>query len=170
LGQVLIGVLAVLWLLVLAPPLLRARAAHRHSGDLSDYCRSLSKLGRHQRRTATAFAAPTAAVALSPRARAARRRAALRRRRVFAWLGGSLGATFVLAALSSSRSMWLLCGVCLAALLSYTALVAHFQRRDTQPVMPLARPVRLSNVAYLRVPVAPADPTRQLALRRTVNS
>jgi hypothetical protein len=170
LGQVLIGVLAVLWLLVLAPPLLRARAAHRHSNDLSDYCRSLSKLGRHQRRSGAAFGTPSAAATVSPRVRAARRRAAERRRRVFTWLGGSLAATFVLAALSSSRPLWLLCGACLAALLSYTALVAHFQRRATQPIVPLGQVARLSNVAYLRVPAATANPSRQLALRRTANS
>ena len=162
-GQVLIGVLAVLWLAVLAPPLLRARATHRRSGDLSDYCMSLSKLGRHPRRATTAVPG-----VMPARARAAHRRAAQRRRRVFSWLGGAVGSTFVLAALSSSRPMWLLCGVCLAALLAYVALVAHFQRR---PTLPIAPSLPLTNVAYLRLPaVTSRVPARQLALRRTVNS
>jgi hypothetical protein len=159
LGHVLIGVLAVLWVVVLAPPLLRARAAHRHSGDLSDYCRSLSKLGRNQRRVAVA-----AMGVRPPHVRAARRRAAERRRRAFTWLGSTFAATFVLAALSSARPLWLLCGLSLAALLAYTALVAHFQR----VTRPLVGAVQLRNVAYL--PVPSRAPARQLALRRTVNS
>ena len=161
----LIGVLALLWLAVLTPPLLRARAHHRTSGDLTDYYTSLSRLGRHQRRgrpVVLAGGAPmTAARTASPRMRAAQRRATMRRRRVFTTLVSAVGATFVLGALSSSRIMWLLCGMCLAALLAYTALVAHFQRAAQMPVVPLA------TVSYLRVPTAPR---RELAYRRTVNS
>ncbi len=164
----LIGVLALLWLAVLAPPLLRARSTHRRNGDLSDYYTSLSKLGRHQRaRTdlnshALMGIAPAAAV--PARVRAARRRAAQRRRQVFTVLTGALGVTFVLAALSSSRPMWLACGVSLAALLAYTALVAHFQRIAAMPPLPLP------NVSYLPARVPARVPPRELVLRRTANS
>lgn len=167
-GSVLLILLAVLWAAAVLPPILRARSQHRSRDDLSEYCRSLSKLGGPNRR---------AGVAASPYARAARRRAAQRRRRTFAWLSGATAASFLFAIASGSRRAWLVSGFVFAALLAYTALVAHFQRGAVAG-RTLARPAHvppahLANVAYLpaRVParVAAGVPA-PIALRRSVGS
>jgi hypothetical protein len=164
LGSVLLILLAVLWAAAVAPPILRARSQHRSRDDLSEYCRSLSKLGGPMRRTG----APS-----SPYARAARRRAAQRRRRTFAWLAGATGASLLFALASGSRRAWLVSGFVFAALLAYTALVAHFQR-GAAIGRQLRRPAYVppapaANVAYLpaRVPQRVAAP---MALRRSVGS
>lgn len=162
-GSVLLILLAVLWAAAVAPPILRARSQHRNRNDLSEYCRSLSRLGGPARSGSAA----------SPRARAARRRAAQRRRRAFTWLAVATFGSLLVAVATGTRNAWLVSGFVFAALLAYTVLVAHFQR-GASTGRQLRRPVpmpsaRLGNVAYLPARVANRVPA-PIALRRSVGS
>ena len=122
-GALLLGVLAVVWLAVLTPPLLRSRAAHRQQPAFSDFYASLSSIGGHG--GAVRVQRPSARV---------RRRTAERRRRVFTTLGTTTAVSFVGAAFSGSGSMWTLFVLSLLALGAYVGLLVAIARNAVGPV------------------------------------
>lgn len=133
----LLGVLALIWLAVLTPPLLRARAAHRAQPGFSDFYASLSSIGGHG--GAARVRRPSAA---------ARRRTAERRRRVFTTLGTTTAVCFVGAAFSGSGTMWLLFTLALVALGAYVGMLVAIARSAV-------RPTTIGTVHYLPSRVTP---------------
>ncbi len=116
--------LALLWAIVLVPPMVRGRVRHR--SELAEFDRiRLCFVG------STDVADPQRDESSAP---AVRRTAAQRRRRVLAVLGVSIVATLVVAVLVGSRAAW---GVHLLAydvLIAYVGLLAR--SRDRQVVRP----------------------------------
>jgi hypothetical protein len=156
---VVLVILAVLWAVVLVPPLLRARTV-RTADSIDDFHYRLGVLHRTQGMpagpTAPPSAGPTAAAV--PSARPAPRPAtgaAKRRRDVVTVLLGVVAATFLVASATGSTFVW---GVQVAAdalLMAYVALYAWFRSLHAE---------RDRKVRYL--------PQRQpeLVLRRSASS
>ena len=160
-------ILAVLWAVVLVPPLLRSRRSQRSADSIVDFNYKLDMLGHmNGRRRRRAPAAPlparvpaaTAALAPVPYAgpTTAAQRSARRRRAVLQVLGGSLVATLFLAIGAHSLAFWLLQIVVDVLAAAYLALWAWVRSLEAD---------RIEKVRYipeLRVP--------ELALRRSVSS
>jgi hypothetical protein len=168
---VVLVVLAVLWAVVLAPPLLRARAEHVSRDSIRDFSFKIGALGRANApyrvaRLGTGRPAPLRALPGTPVPAAAfafdeaAERSARRRRQVVASLALACAVTFMLA-MSGSGGGWVLFGVCVALLGIYGALVAYFRQLSLE---------RLAKVRYLPTIAPPARPAAQFAYRRTVNS
>ncbi len=170
-------VLAVLWAVVLVPPLLRARAEHVSRDSIRDFSFKIGALGRanapYRPAMLGSYRPPeprvgqgvglVAAVPVAPFAfDAAGEHSARRRRQVFATLALSCAVTFMLA-MSGSGGGWVVFGVCVALLLAYSAAVAYFRQLSLE---------RIAKVRYLPTiaPMPPVRPATQLAYRRTVNS
>ena len=134
-----------LWLAVLTPPLLRARATHRAQPGFSDFYASLSSIG-----------GVNGEARVKRPSAAARRRTAERRRRVFSTLGTTTAVCFVGAAFSDSGSMWLLFALSLVALLAYVGLLVALARSAV-------RPAPIGTVHYLPTRVTPVVGEFQLS-------
>ena len=157
----LIGVLGLVWLAVLGPPLLRSRSAHRRDNDFSAFYSSLSQL--RPQHAAGYSASRTGGPVRSPEsARHARQRTAARRRRVYGTLFGVMAATFVLGSLGSSRPMWMLFSLATVLLVAYTAILVKMEHTG----LAVVTTIEPANIAFLPVRVAAPE----FALRRTVNS
>jgi len=167
-------ILAVLWAVVLVPPLLRSRS-QRSADSIVDFNYKLDMLGRmngSRRRRRRAMASPMAAPLLTasrgpvmasplapvPYARpsTAAQRSAKRRRAVFQVLAGSVVATLLLATGANSLAFWLLQFAVDVLAAAYIALWAWVRSLEAD---------RIEKVRYipeLRVP--------ELALRRSASS
>ena len=174
-------VLAVFWVVVLVPPLLRARAEHVSRDSIRDFSFKIGALGHANapyrpapfRSKATRVAAAPLplnvrpvglpAVSYAPSSAAAER-SALRRRQVFSVLGITSVVTLMLA-ISSTPGAWMMFAVATGLLVAYVGLVAYF-RPGSAARIPLER---LAQVRYLP-PAREQPPAPQLAYRRTVNS
>jgi hypothetical protein len=139
-----LAILAVLWAIVLLPPLLRSRTG-RANDSIGDFNHRLDLLGR------TNGAVGSPAVASSPR-----RRALKRRRDVTRVLLSAAGLTGVLALASNMALMWALHVVVDLALIGFFALWTW------------ARSVQAERA--LKVRRIPARAARDLALRRAASS
>ena len=151
--QMLLVVIAVLWIAFLAPILMRARIANRQQPDFSDFYASLSQLGRQPTSYGTSD---------DPRIRRrqalARKRTAERRRRVFNTLGGSATFLLVAAMLGNSSMLWALFGVAMLLLVAYVGLLVAIARA--------ARPIQnLGAVQYRSGAMVP-----EFALQRSGRS
>ncbi len=170
-------ILAVLWAVVLVPPLLRSRG-QRTADSIVDFNYKLDMLGhmngsRRRRRRELSAAMPAAALAArplgaSPLASApyvpapyagpsnAAQRSARRRRAVMQVLGGSVIATLLLATGAHALAFWLLQIAVDVLAATYVALWAWVRSLEAD---------RIEKVRYipeLRVP--------ELALRRSASS
>lgn len=168
-------VLAVLWAVVLVPPLLRART-DRSSDSIGDFNHRLGVLGR------TNGAAPAPEALVTPFARGSMPRAvpprmpvgvgavpprrgaewaAKRRRDVVQALVGTAAATLALAYVSGIGALWALHIAVDVALLTYLGLWAWLRGTPGLPAIEHAD----GEVHYLPPPRMP-----DLALRRTASS
>jgi len=174
-------ILAVLWAVVLVPPLLRSRG-QRSAGSIVDFNYKLDMLGRmngSRRRRRRELASPMAQVpmtqplaargmdapplaaapyALAPLAgpSTAAQRSARRRRAVMQVLGGAVIATLLLATGEHALLFWVLQIVVDVLAATYVALWAYVRSLEAD---------RIEKVRYipeLRVP--------ELALRRSASS
>jgi len=180
LSHVALVVLAVFWVVVLVPPLLRARAEHVSRDSIRDFSFKIGALGHANApyrpapfRTNRSRAAAPLPVNVRPAARpasaygpsaAASERSALRRRQVFSVLGISAVVTLMLA-ISRTPGAWLMFAVATGLLVAYVGLVAYM-RPSSSARVPIDR---LAQVRYLP-PAREQQPAPQLAYRRTVNS
>jgi hypothetical protein len=129
--------LAVLWALVLVPPLVRRRIQTRAEFPEFDRMR-LSLVGSTPTATKRRHEAPAPTV---------RRSATQRRRRVLALIGAGMIATLVAALVMRTRLAWGMHLLIYDVLIAYVALLAR--ARDKQPVrrpvvVPAQRPVALA--------------------------
>lgn len=153
--------LAVLWALVLVPPLLRRRAQTRAEFPEFDRMR-LSFVGSTTPATKRRHESPPTAV---------RRSATQRRRRILALIGAAIFATLVTALVIRTRLAWGMHLLSYDLLIAYVALLAR--SRDKQPVRrptvaPAPRPVAVSSAR--RMPRPPVRlPAPQPALLRTAS-
>jgi hypothetical protein len=170
----------VFWVVVLVPPLLRARAEHVSRDSIRDFSFKIGALGHANapyrpapfRSTRNRPAAPLPVnvrpVGLPPMAygpsSAAAERSALRRRQVFSVLGISAVVTLMLA-ISGTPGAWVMFAVASGLLVAYVLLVGYF-RPSSSARIPLER---LAQVRHLP-PVREQTPAPQFAYRRTVNS
>lgn len=144
--------LCLIWIAVLTPAVLRARAAHRQQPDFNDFYSSLSQLASPN----TVHRSNSADPRERQRQQSIRRRTAERRRRVFNALGGSAMFSGTAALLGNSGLLWAAFGVVAFALVAYVAMLVTIAQNN--------RPRNL-NVAYLSGP-----PVVQFATQRVVNS
>ncbi len=142
----------MLWAAILAPPLLRARAANRGPVDFNDFYSSLSRVAG---RNGAYGVLPTDPVARR-RVVLMRRRTAERRRRVLATLGGAVGVTFLAASFGSGVGPWMLFGLSTLLLVGYVGVLAMLRRSNA---------LRPASVQYLRAPVLAPE----FVMRRTAN-
>jgi hypothetical protein len=172
----------VFWVVVLVPPLLRARAEHVSRDSIRDFSFKIGALGHanapyrpapFRSNLTRAGAAAPLPVNVRPAARpasaygpsvAASERSALRRRQVFSVLAISAVVTLMLA-ISRTPGAWLMFAVSAGLLLAYVGLVAYV-RPSSSARIPIDR---LAQVRYLP-PARDQQPAPQLAYRRTVNS
>ena len=146
---VVLAILAILWAVVLLPPLLRARS-ERSSSGIGAYTSRLRVLGHGHGRPAVGSVVP---------ARSGRRiplRTARRRRDVVSLLGMVTLVALAGAALSGDAVIWGLFLLSAASLGAYVYAVLHFERVASE------RRVRVRYLAPRRV--AP------VAVRRSVGS
>ena len=151
-GQLVLAVLGLVWIAVLTPALLRARAAHRHQPDFNAFYSSLSQLGN----PSSSFRAHSTDPVDRRRMQLARRRTAERRRRVFNTLGGAALFSFAAAVLGNSATLWGVFGFAALLLGAYIGLLVMIARS--------VRP-RTAQIAYLTAPITP-----QFVAQRAVNS
>ena len=153
-SKLLLGALAVLWAAILAPPLLRARAANRGPVDFNDFYSSLSRVaGRNARGVLPADPVERRRVILM------RKRTAERRRRVLTALGAAVAITFFAASFGSGVGPWMLFAASTLMLIGYVALLV-MMRRSTVAARALPADMR-----YLRTPVLAPE----FVMRRTAN-
>ncbi len=151
--QMLLVVIAVLWIAFLAPIVLRARAANRQQPDFNDFYASLSLLGRQAHSQST-----SADPRVRRRQALARKRTAERRRRVLNTLGGASGFLLIAALLGNSSMLWLLFAISFVLLAAYVGLLVAIARA--------ARPANnLGAPQYLAGPMVP-----EFALQRSGRS
>ncbi len=144
--------LCLIWIAVLTPAVLRARAAHRQQPDFNDFYSSLSQLAHPNSSSRSNTSDPRE----RQRLQGIRRRTAERRRRVFNALGGAALFSFVAAALGNSAMLWAAFAIIALALVTYVAMLVLIAQNS--------RPRNL-NVSYLSGP-----PVAQFATQRAVNS
>ena len=144
--------LCLIWIAVLTPAVLRARAAHRQQPDFNDFYSSLSQLASPNGMCRSHGADPRE----RQRQQGIRRRTAERRRRVFNALGGTAMFTFTAAALGNSGLLWAVFGIVVFALVAYVAMLVTIAQNNRS---------RNLNVSYLSGP-----PVVQFATQRAVNS
>lgn len=147
--------LAVLWALVLVPPLVRRRMQTRAEFPEFDRMR-LSLVGSTTTATDRRHEAPPAAVRPS---------ATQRRRRVLALIGAGMIATLVAALIMRTRLAWGMHLLIYDILIAYIALLARSRDKQTarRPVVapvprPVPRPVTVASAR--RIPRPPALPGR----------
>ncbi len=153
-SKLLLGALAVLWAAILAPPLLRARAANRGPVDFNDFYSSLSRVAGRNGARGVLPADPIA----RRRVLLMRKRTAERRRRVLATLGAAVGITFLAASFGSGVGPWMLFGLSTLLLLGYVGLLVALRRSNAARVLP-------ADMRYLRTPVLAPE----FVMRRTAN-
>jgi hypothetical protein len=156
--------LAVLWALVLVPPLVRRRIQTRAEFPEFDRMR-LSLVGSTTTATTRRPETPPPAV---------RRSATQRRRRVLALIGAGMIATLVAAIVMRTRLAWGMHLLIYDVLIAYVALLARARDKQTvrrPTVAPLGRPVSVAPAR--RIPRPPALPARvapsQVALLQTAS-
>ena len=179
-------ILAVLWVAVLAPPVIRSRREHRRSDSIGDFNYQLGVLGKangqpSKRRTprAASLSGPMRVAPIGPaytpptrrprvaspgRAKApaqmtpAQMTPAQRRRRdVLLALGAVVIVTFLLALVAGSMLLWSVQLLADALIVTYIVLLVQMQRRLAE---------RQTKVRYLSHPAAP----QLVGLRRTASS
>jgi len=161
-------ILAVLWAVVLVPPLLRSRG-QRSADSIVDFNYKLDMLGhmngsrrRRRREGAPVMMAgsPVNPGALAPvpyaRPSTAAQRSARRRRAVFQALGGSFVATLLLATGEHALAFWLLQLTVDLLAVAYLALWAWVRSLEADRIQ------KVRYIPELRVP--------ELALRRSASS
>jgi hypothetical protein len=170
----------VFWVVVLVPPLLRARAEHVSRDSIRDFSFKIGALGSanapyrpapfrtNRARGGSSLpvgvrTANLAPVAYGPSSAAAER-SALRRRQVFSVLG-ILVVVMLMLAFSGTPGAWMMFAVSAGLLVGYVGLVAYL-RPNSQARAPMDR---LAEVRYL--PSVPQQqPAPQFAYRRTAGS
>ncbi len=175
-------ILAVLWVAVLAPPVIRSRREHRRSDSIGDFNYQLGVLGKangqpSKRRTpraaslsgpmrvapiGPAYTPPTrrprvASPGHAPKAPAQMTPAQRRRRDVLLALGAVVIVTFLLALVAGSMLLWSVQLLADALIVTYIVLLVQMQRRLAE---------RQTKVRYLSHPAAP----QLVGLRRTASS
>ncbi len=172
-------VLAVFWIVVLVPPLLRARAEHVSRDSIRDFSFRIGALGTantprrsHGMQSLRMSASNTHTANLRPvslpaeayrPSMAASSRSELRRRQVVSVLGISAVVNLMLA-VSGTQAAWLMFGVSTVLLLGFVGLIAHFRPTSS------AR-VAIDRIASVRYLPSPQSEIReeQPAYRRTAN-
>ena len=146
--------LALLWALVLVPPMVRRRAHNRAEFPEFDRMR-LSRVGR-----STPVSPPRDEITSAP----VRRSATQRRRRVLALIGTTLVVTLVVALVMRTRLAWGMHLLAYDVLIAYVGLLARASDRQTvrRPVLvPVPRPIPAGPLDYVprRFPRASHRPT-----------
>ena len=175
-----LGLLAVVWISVLAPPLLRKGAETRKADSIGDFRRQLvvlqrtgptviapanTRLDRRRPAVAHAYAASAASPGVPSAARMARRdsdrmRAVRRRRRnVLLTLGFTTFLLFVVGAVPGMHVLLALAAVSLVLLGGYVAVLVHIRNLAAE------REMKLSFLPGAPVYAAPGAPM----LRRSAN-
>jgi hypothetical protein len=175
-------ILAVLWVAVLAPPVIRSRREHRRSDSIGDFNYQLGVLGKANGQPSTrrmpraaslsgpmrvapigpAYTPPTrrprvASPGRAPKAPAQMTPAQRRRRDVLLALGAVVIVTFLLALVAGSMLLWSVQLLADALIVTYIVLLVQMQRRLAE---------RHTKVRYLSHPAAP----QLVGLRRTASS
>ena len=151
-------ILAVLWAVVLVPPLVRSRI--QQSGDsIDDFNYRLGVLSRTNG-TVPAMPDPRSPAAFAPRpvtdTTPSLSPAAKRRRDVLTVLAAAVAATFILASVSGASILWAVQVLSDVLLIAYVGLLAWFRSLSVE---------RDRTVRYL-----PHHAPAELALRRTASS
>jgi hypothetical protein len=170
--------LVLIWAVVLAPPLLRARTS-RSSDSIVDFKHRLGVLSRtngagHRlpigRRPALPALSPPVAAVRGPVApygapvMTASQRATKRRRDITLGLGATAILTLAFAVLGNRQSLWLLHGVVDVLLIAYLGLVAYFRS------LQMERHATVRYMAPRRAPQLALQTASDLPLRRTASS
>lgn len=149
-----LGLLAVVWIAVLAPPLLRRGAESRKADSVGDFRRHLGVLQRTgpsmiapahtrvERRSASAFSGPVSGYrpgATRPAARvpAGRGRTLRRRRNALAILAGSTFLFLVVGAMPRLHVVLAAAAVSLVLLVAYVALLVRLRNAAAEREMKL---------------------------------
>lgn len=177
-----IVILGVLWVAVLAPPVIRSRREHRRSDSIGDFNYQLGVLGKAngQRSTrsaprAASLSGPMRVSPIGPVHAPATRRprvapashapevpapmtpAQRRRRDVLLALGAAVIVTFLLALVAGLMLLWAVQLIADALIATYIVLLVQMQHRLAE---------RHTKVHYLSHPAAP----QLVGLRRTASS
>lgn len=172
--------LAVIWIAVLAPPLLRRGVETRRSDSVGDFRRHLGVLQRtgpstiapaHTRlaRSSSAYGAAVVSATRAGRSPArgtvaARRQTLRRRRNVFLGLVGSTVVFVAAGAVPGLHMLWGLAAVCALMLGAYVAMLIHLRN------MAAERDMKLTFLSSAVAPqMASLDPAAMLLRRSAAN-
>jgi len=171
-------VLAVLWIAVLVPPILRARGQQSRSDSVGDFHHKLSSLGRaNGHRTRPSRASSTRPIFVPQGAGPATMSATQKRRRdVLFVLLGVVAATFLLAVLTRSMPFVALQVLADVVLLGYVYLLIQYKNRTHEQRSKVRylgaayrEPTPYLNARYVPASQEQSGP-RLVPLRQTVSS